>query len=312
MEFAGDILRQCWFLAGPTAVGKSAAGLELAALLNAEIVSLDSMTLYRGMDIGTAKPSLAERQAVRHHLIDILDPHEEYSLAQYLVAAEQVCRAILARGRTPLFVGGTGLYLRTVLRGLFEGPEADWEFRRSLEGLASQDPQALHARLQAVDPESAARLHPHDTRRLIRALEVQHLTGVPLSVQQQQQARPANERPAHVLWLEPPRDWLYERIDRRVEVMFENGLVAEVRALLGPGKSLSRTARQALGYKEVIEYLSGARSLAETVSLIQQRSRHFAKRQQTWYRNLEECEALSIGPDETAGEIARRLFERMK
>lgn len=307
MQFAADILRQCWFLAGPTASGKSAAGLELAALLNAEIVALDSMTIYRGMDIGTAKPSLAEQAAVPHHLLDIIEPHQEFSLADYLEGADRACRSILARGRVPLFVGGTGLYLRSVLRGLFSGPPADWEYRQSLERRAAEDPAWLHAQLQAVDPASAARLHPHDTRRLIRALEVQHLTGAPLSEQQQQLPRPVDERSPHVYWLLPERDWLYARIDRRVEEMFARGLVAEVQQLLRADQPLSRTAQQALGYKEVIEHLQGVLSLIDAVTLIQQRSRQFAKRQHTWFRHLEECEAISIEPHESPAEIARRI-----
>lgn len=311
MTFNPTLLRQCRFLAGPTASGKSAAGLELAGLLGAEIVALDSMSLYRGMDIGTAKPDAAARERMPHHLLDIIDPSQEFSLAEYLERAEAVCRDIVARQRIPLFVGGTGLYLRAVLRGIFQGPPADWEYRKELEAQAAlHGPDYLHALLREVDPPSAARLHPHDARRLIRALEVFRVTGIPLSAQQQEEPLPIGERPAHVYWLFPERDLLYARIDRRVEEMFAAGLVAEVRQLLAAERPLSRTARQALGYKEVIEHLAGVKPEAETIALIQQRTRQFAKRQHTWFRNLEECVPVPVTGHETPAEIAKKLFAR--
>jgi tRNA dimethylallyltransferase len=297
--------------------------VELAERLNAEIVSLDSMSLYRGMDIGTAKPSTEERSRVPHHLIDVIEPHEEYSLAEYVAAAERACREIVRHERVPLFVGGTGLYLRAVLRGVFEGPAADWDVRRRLEQLAAGDPArpVLHERLQQVDPASAARLHPNDTRRLIRALEVFELTGQRLSSLQCESPLSGDERPPHVYWLEPPRDWLHDRINRRVEAMFTAGLIAEVEHLLAAERPLSRTARQALGYKEVIEFLAShdaggsLRSTPATpvllqeelTELIQTRTRQFAKRQHTWFRHLEECHAIPISGTELPAELAKRL-----
>jgi tRNA dimethylallyltransferase len=316
MRFDSDLLRCCWFLAGPTACGKTAVGVELAERLNAEIVSLDSMSLYRGMDIGTAKPSAAERDRVRHHLIDVIEPHEEYSLAEFVTEAERACREIVSRGRVPLFVGGTGLYLRAVLRGVFEGPAADWALRRKLEQLAASDPSrpVLHERLREVDPVSASRLHPNDTRRLVRALEVFELTGLPLSSQQCEAPLPRDERPPHVYWLDPPRDWLHERINRRVETMFAAGLLDEVQRLLGDDRPLSHTARQALGYKEVLDWLE-KRNTGETpvprtnelITLIQTRTRQFAKRQHTWFRHLDECHAVRIDGTESVVELATRL-----
>ena len=187
MPFSPEILRPCWVLAGPTAVGKSAVALELAERLGAEILGLDSMTLYRGLEIGTAKPSPEDRSRVPHHLFDLLAPDAEFSIAEYLQAAEQACRDILARGKIPLFVGGTGLYLRGLLRGLFEGPCANWEIRQRLEQREqTAGPGTLHRDLQQVDPTAALALHPNDQRRVIRALEVFELTGKPLSVQQQE------------------------------------------------------------------------------------------------------------------------------
>ena len=310
MKFAPDLLQQCWFLAGPTAAGKTAAGIMLAQRLNGEILALDSMSLYRRMDIGTAKPDADERAAVPHHLIDILEPWEEFTVADYVTRAEQTCREIVGRGRTPIFVGGTGLYLRSLLRGVFEGPPADWDFRRELEAQArDHPPDWLHQQVAAVDPPTASRLHPSDRRRLIRALEIQHLTGQPASGQQQEQPLPEAERPRHVYWLHPPRDWLYQRIDRRVESMISAGLVEEVRRLLADPRGLSRTARQALGYKEMIDHLEGRCSLAEGVETLQRRTRQFAKRQHTWFRNLEECRAVPVVVADTTESIVARILE---
>lgn len=314
MRFAPELLRRCWFLAGPTACGKSAVALELADRLRAErgptleMVSLDSMTLYRRMDIGTAKPSAEERRRVPHHLFDILEPSQEFSVAEYLVAAEQACREIVTRGGTPLFVGGTGLYLRSLLRGVFEGPPANDELRQRLESEAARDgAEALHRRLRQVDPGIADRLHPNDLRRVVRALEVVELTGQPMSAQHREESLPLDQRPPNVLWLAPPRDWLYDRINHRVVAMLEAGWLDEVRSLLSEPFPLSHTASQALGYKELIEHLRGERPLAETITLIQTRTRQFAKRQHTWFRNLEECRALPICGHETPEEVAAQF-----
>jgi len=302
------ILRSCWFLAGPTAAGKTAAGIELAEQIDAEIIALDSMTLYRGMDIGTAKPTPAERARVPHHLLGILDPHDDYSVAEYIARADAVSREILARNRVPLFVGGTGLYLRGLLRGIFEGPPADWEFRRRLEAeISLAGPASLHQRLQAIDPPTAARLAPADHRRVIRALEVHHITGTPASQLQQQSPLTENERPPHVYWLHPPRAWLHERINRRVEQMLADGLIEEVRGLATTPRGLSHTASQALGYKEVLEHLADQHTRAETIDLIQRRTRQFAKRQHTWFRNLVECREIAITGVETSAQIAQRI-----
>ncbi|HID20849.1 MAG TPA: tRNA (adenosine(37)-N6)-dimethylallyltransferase MiaA [Planctomycetaceae bacterium] len=316
MAIPSDIVQQCWFLAGPTACGKSDAGVELAERIGGEIISLDSMALYRGMDLGTAKPPEPLRRRVPHHLIDVLEPHEEHTVADYVDRAGRACREILDRGHVPLFVGGTGLYLRSLLRGICESPPADWELRRRLQQEAERHgPEFLHRELSRVDPDSAARLHPHDTRRLIRALEVFHTTGVPLSRQQREEPRPESERPRHVYWLRPPRPWLYERINRRVERMIEAGLIEEVRRLLSAPRPLSRTARQALGYKEVIDAFEqsggqdlSAEQIAQVVELIQRRTRQFAKRQFTWFRNLVECRPVDITGEESPAEVAERLI----
>lgn len=309
MKIDERLLRQCWFLAGPTAVGKTALSLELADRIGAEIVSLDSMSIYREMNVGTAKPDIAARTRVPHHLVDIVEPHEEFSLADYVRSAGEVCRNIVSRGRIPLFVGGTGLYLRGMLRGVFEGPPANTAIRQRWQEFAEREGgAALRSHLESVDPGLAARLHPNDVRRMIRGLEVHELTGVPLSVQQQERPLPPEMRPLHVDWLEPPRDWLYERINRRVLEMFEEELVAEVSRLLAADRPLSHTARQALGYREVIDHLEQGVPLEETIALIQTRTRQFAKRQHTWFRNLEECRAIPITGGESAAELAGRLM----
>lgn len=303
-------LQQCWFLAGPTASGKSETALQLASQLNAEILSLDSMAIYKQMDIGTAKPSREEQQQVPHHLIDMIEPHEEFSLAEYVTRAEEICQQIIHRGKTPLFVGGTGLYLRGLLRGVFEGPSANWEFREQLaeEARLNEDANYLHSKLQQVDPVAATTLHPNDHRRLIRALEVFHLTGEPLSQQQQQQALPKEEQPQHVFWISPPRSWLHDRINLRVEKMFAAGLVQEVQQLISATPPISNTARQGLGYKEVIEKIELGEETIKALPIIQTRTRQFAKRQHTWFRNLEECHAVESHGTETTQELVDKIL----
>ena len=227
-----SLARTCWFLTGPTAGGKTSLGLELASLLGAEIVSMDSMALYRGMDIGTAKPSREERAAVPHHLIDVIDPGQEYSLADYLSAARTAAKEIAARGAAVLFVGGTPLYLKVLLRGMFAGPAADPELRRRWQSVAgAQGSAALHRELTAVDPVAAAKRHPNATRRLIRALEVYFLTGTPISVHQQQFDRPLPREACRVFQLQWERAKLHRRIGAGVEQMVAQGRREEFRGL---------------------------------------------------------------------------------
>ncbi len=319
-QFPVELLRQCIFLAGPTAVGKTDATMELVSRIpKIEIVSLDSMCIYRGMDIGTAKPSKDFQQKIPHHLLDIRNPDEEFSVAEYVEAARSACEDIVGRGGVPLFSGGTGLYLRAVLRGVFEGPPADWEIRNRLqaqadEAAARDDYFWLMRQLERVDPDAALRLHPNDQRRIIRAIEVFELTGSTLSSQQKQQPLPEGQRPPHVYWLSPDRDWLHDRINHRVMAMFEAGLVDEVRELMKCDPPIGKTASQGLGYKEVIDALVGDCDRELTVEdrvavaeLIQTRTRQFAKRQHTWYRNLEECVELPISSAESPAHIGARL-----
>ena len=298
----------CWYLTGPTASGKTRVGLELAERLHAEIVSLDSMSLYRGMDIGTAKATAAELQRCPHHLIDVVNPDQAFSLAEYVDAARECIREIQARRRTVLFVGGTPLYLKALLRGICSGPGPDEAFRQQvLEETRVVGAQALHERLQQVDPLSASRLHPHDVRRIIRALECYKLTGQPISHQQLQFDQGLPAEACRVFVLDWPRDALHARIDARVTRMFQSGLVDEVRGLLQRYGSLSKTAIQAVGYREVIGYLQGQASLEETIAQTKTRTRQFAKRQLTWFRSLSECRWLPMHPQETAAQTADRI-----
>jgi tRNA dimethylallyltransferase len=301
-------LLNCWYLTGPTAAGKSAVGVELAERIGAEIVSMDSMALYRRMDIGTAKPSPAERGRVPHHLIDAIDPHEEYSLAQYIESAHRCIEDIAGRGNKVLFVGGTPLYLKGLLRGIFQGPPADWTFRRQLQQEAQQqEPMWLHRRLNEVDPAAAARLHHNDTRRLIRALEIFHLTGRPISEYQKQFEVGVPAERCHVLVLDWPREELHARIDSRVSEMFTNGLVDEVRELLVGPHPLGKTAGQAVGYREVIEHLEGRCNLDETIELVKLHTRQLAKRQGTWFRSLCECRFVPLSGQFDSVEVAQKI-----
>lgn len=310
MNFPTELIKQCWFLAGPTAVGKTASSLALAQQLGAEILSLDSMAIYRHMEIGTAKPDESEQNAVPHHLLDLIEPHENFSMAEYCTVAREAAQDVVNRGRVPLFVGGTGLYLRAILRGTFDGPEADWELRKQLQQTIDEHgAEQLHQQLAAVDSVSAARLHVNDHRRVIRALEVHALTGVPLSEQQNNAPLPEEDRPNTIFWLDPPRDWLRDRIDRRVDTMMQAGLLEETTNLLSMDPPPGRTARQALGYSELIDHLETGVPLEESVELIRARTRQFAKRQYTWFRNLEECRAITLDGTESAAQLADRILQ---
>lgn len=285
---------QALILTGPTGSGKSQLALDLAERIGAEIVSMDSMALYRRMDIGTAKPTAEERRRVPHHLLDVLEPWESASVAWWLERAAECCRDIGSRGKRPLFVGGTPLYVKAALYGLFDGPPADETIRRRLgEEAAALGGGGLHARLAAVDPVSAARLHPNDARRIIRALEVWEMTGRAMSDWQTQWLKDVPHAvDGRCFYLDLPRSELYARVDARVERMIAEGFVDEVRALRQLEWPISREAMQAVGYKEVLAYLDGKTDLLETIQRIQLRSRQLAKRQMTWFRHLPPCRPI--------------------
>lgn len=289
-----DLFRDIYVLTGPTGSGKTQLGVELAERLGAEIVSMDSMAVYRGMDVATAKPRPEECRGVPHHLIDILDPWESGSVAWWLCRAASCCQEIRSRDRRVLIVGGTPLYLKALLRGLFDGPPADADLRARLhEEAKARGPEALHARLAQVDPVSAGRLHPNNLRRVVRALEVWELSGKPISAWQTQWEGQGNWEANRVLWLDLPRPELYARIDARVDQMIAAGLLEEARRLRSLPRSLSREAAQAVGYREAFDVLAGLCTLAEAADRIRRRSRNLAKRQLTWFRHLPECRPAS-------------------
>ena len=291
--------KTCWVLAGPTASGKTTYSLRLARAYDCEIVCMDSMQIYRGMDIGTAKPTSEEQAAVPHHMVDVADPTEAYSVARYQEAAEGCIQDILARGHRPLLVGGTGLYLRALRHPMAMGDATgDPDFRREMEVLAAQEggKEALHTRLREVDPISAERIHMNNARRVIRALEVHHLTGVPFSRQPQLDAEPPFRY--RVACLTMDRETLYRRIEQRVDQMIGGGLADEVRGLLDRGIPASAQAMLGIGYKEMIPYVRGECALEEAANAIKLGTRHYAKRQLTWMRREEDVLWVdSLAPD---------------
>lgn len=273
-------------ICGPTASGKTALSVALAQQLHTEIISADSMQIYRGMDIGTAKPTMQERQGVPHHLLDVCAPGETFSVARYVELADAAAQDILSRGMVPVIAGGTGLYMDALIEcSTFSGDETDLTIREKYQRMAAeQGNEAVHACLAAVDPEGAERLHPNNLKRVIRALEVYEQTGMTLDAFNRLHKRPAPKYQALKIAVCPAeRQTLYDRIDRRVDQMLEDGLLDETRRLLDAG-ALAGTAAQAIGYKELLGYLLEGQPLDECVALLKQRSRNYAKRQLTWLK----------------------------
>ncbi len=269
-------------IAGPTASGKTALSIALAKELDAEIVSCDSMQIYRRMDIGTAKPTLQERAGIPHHMIDVAEPDEEFSVSRYCAMADPIVEDILARGKTAIIVGGTGLYMDSLIRGNAFAPCPATGMREKLE---QQPIEEVFRQLQQVDPETAARLPLSDKKRIIRAMEVYLETGETITEHNRKtQAIPPKYAPVWFALEDAQRQSLYNRIDRRVERMLEDGLLEEIRSLLGEGIPRKCTAMQAIGYKEFVDALDGNCTLAEATALVQQSSRRYAKRQLTWFR----------------------------
>jgi tRNA dimethylallyltransferase len=304
---ADSIFHRAIYLTGPTASGKTAVGVALARLLDAEILALDSITLYRGLDIATAKPTVADQGGIPHHLLDVLDPWESASVAAYRQWAAEAAAQVEARGKRILFVGGTPLYLKSLLRGLFPGPAANPAIRLELEQeLARHGAQPLLDRLQTADPPTAAKLHPRDHRRIIRALEVLALTGLPISQLQTEHLTPApNHVPVFALQLDT--NSLNHRINARVPLFFSQGLIQEVEQLRNLAQPLHPVPAQAIGYHESLQILAGNLSLNQAIERIQTRTRQLAKRQRTWFRNLQEVQPFPIQPDEKPQTIAQRL-----
>ncbi len=302
-------LARLTLLLGVTGSGKTAVSLRLAESLGAEIISVDSMQVYRGMDIGTAKASPAERSRVPHHLIDVLDPWESCSVARFVEMADAAIADVTSRGRPALVVAGTPLYLMGLMFGMFEGPSADAGFRERLRARAAgEGTGALHRELAAVDAEAAARIHPNDYKRIERALEVYHATGRTLSSQQTQWAAARLRYPATVVGIRRDKEDASHRINARVKQMMEAGLLAEVTRLLRSPRGLSRQAAQAVGYAQIIDHLEGRCSLHEAVEQIKVQSRQLAKHQRTWFRKFETCKWVDVAPSEPEECIAARLL----
>lgn len=279
----------CWILTGPTASGKTSLSIRLAKAHQCEIVCMDSMQIYRRMDIGTAKPTVQEMEGIPHHMIDVAEPDESFSVARYQEMAEECIADIHARGRRALLVGGTGLYLRSLRHPMAMGDaSADESIRAELEALATQEDgkQRLHDMLAQVDPDTAARLHLNDVRRAVRALEVYRLTGVPFSQQTQLDAE--SRFSYRVASLTMDRALLYARIEQRVDQMIEQGLIDEVKGLLDSGVPADCQAMKAIGYKEIVPYIRGEATWEETDFLLKLNTRHYAKRQLTWMRREED------------------------
>ena len=269
-------------IAGPTASGKTALSIALAEALDAQIVSCDSMQVYKYMDIGTAKPTVEERKGIVHHMLDVAEPDEDFSVSRYCAMADPIVADILARGQTAIVVGGTGLYMDSLIRGNAFAPFPSTGVRERLEAEPIED---VYARLSAIDPEAAARLHLSDKKRIIRAMEVYLETGITITEHNRRtQLLPNKYDPVWFALEDENRQDLYDRIDRRVELMLEQGLVEEIRSLLARGIPKKATALQAIGYKEFLAALDGQCTLAEAAAQVQQASRHYAKRQLTWFR----------------------------
>jgi len=296
-------------LLGCTATGKSAVAMDLARRLGAEILSVDSMQVYRRMDIGTAKPSRQERASIRHHMIDVVEPSESFSVARFVAMADRVLATASAAGQRLVVVGGTPLYLMGLAYGLFDGPAADAGFRQEFRRRAeAHGLPALHAELARVDPQAAERIHPNDAKRIERALEVWRLTGRPLSEQQVQWSGDRMRYPFTVVGIRRDRDDLNRRINARAREMMRQGLLEEVRMLRAEPAGLSEQARQALGYAEIIDHLDGKCDLEEAVERIKIHTRQFAKHQRTWYRKFATAKWVDASVDEPTGAIVDRVM----
>jgi tRNA dimethylallyltransferase len=295
------------FLAGPTASGKSAVALRLAELVGGEIISVDSMQVYRGLDIGTAKPSPEEREQVPHHLLDVADLSVPFDAARFCELAKSAEQTIRARQRVPIFCGGTGLYFKAYLGGLGNAPPADPALRAALESVPLPD---LLRELEARDPVTFESIDRQNPRRVVRAVEVIRLTGQPRSAQRADWS--LAQQPGRFVALNRESGDLRRRLELRVDRMFERGLVEEVERLLECGLAQNRTALQALGYRQVTEHLEGKRSLEETVALVKIRTWQFARRQMTWFRRQLRPEWLHVPSAESAGETAARILKQIK
>lgn len=294
-------------LTGPTAVGKTRLSISLAKAVDGEIISADSMQVYRNMDIGSAKIRPEEMQGVPHHLVDVLDPREEFHIVCFQKMAKTAMEEIYAKGKIPILVGGTGFYIQAITRDIdFTEAVQEDDYRRELEAMAeSRGAETLHRMLEKVDPVSAKEIHANNVKRVIRALEFYHQNGTPISAHNQEQKEHKSPYNLAYFVLNAPREILYERIDQRVDEMLKEGLLKEVEALKAMGLKKGMVSMQGLGYKEILSYLEGECSLEEAVTVLKRDTRHFAKRQLTWFRR--EQEVIWVNKDEFCYEDSRIL-----
>ncbi|MFI3237522.1 MAG: tRNA (adenosine(37)-N6)-dimethylallyltransferase MiaA [Lachnospiraceae bacterium] len=281
-------------LTGPTAVGKTKLSIALAKAINGEIISADSMQVYKYMNIGSAKIMPEEMDGIKHYLVDCIEPTEEFNVTIFQKMAKAAIAEIIAKGKVPIIVGGTGFYIQSVIYDIdFTKEDGDSSYRVELEALEkSHGPEYLHAMLQEVDLEASKQIHANNVKRVIRALEFFKQTGMKISEHNEQQQKKTSPYESYYFVLNDKRERLYERIDKRVDLMFEQGLVAEVEALLDMGCTKELISMQGLGYKEIIDYLQGAITLEEASYIIKRDTRHFAKRQLTWFRREREVQFL--------------------
>ena len=296
-------------VAGPTASGKTSLAIGLAKLVGGEIVSADSMQIYKYMDIGSAKPTEDERKQVKHHLIDFVEPDEEFSVADYTEAAHEVIRDILSRHKLPVMCGGTGLYINSVVDDVtFGETETDYALREELADYAkTHGNEAVLEMLKEIDPISAARLHPNNLRRIIRAIEFYRLTGKTISAHQEMTKQHEGRYAPIMFCIDYDRQILYDRINKRVDIMLEEGLLDEVKGLMERGYTTALNSMKAIGYKELIAYFNGGTSLDEAVELIKQSSRRYAKRQLTWFRR--DKRIIWLDAD---GDVLHEAYEKVK
>jgi tRNA dimethylallyltransferase len=299
-------------IVGPTAIGKSRIGIEIAKTLQTEILTADSCQVYRGMDIGTDKPTLAERQGVPHRLIDLVAPDQSFNVGDFRRHALEETARLHKQGLLPLVIGGTGLYIRALLKGLCPAPPANWSLRRTLTQEATERGWSfLHEKLQRVDPDLAQRLHPNDQPKVLRGLEVYQTLGIPLSKVQQQHQFQESPFPFLLIGLTMERQSLYQRIDTRVEWEIEKGLVQETRQLIEKGYSRKLGSMKGLGYRQFSGYLAGECSYEEAVRLLKRDTRHFAKRQITWFRKEPGIHWISVEESESPSNTANQIVTKI-
>ncbi|MFV1956552.1 MAG: tRNA (adenosine(37)-N6)-dimethylallyltransferase MiaA [bacterium] len=298
-------------IGGPTGSGKSDLAMRIAGILPSEIVNADSMQIYRFLDIGTAKPDEEQRRKVPHHLLDIRDPDEAFSVGDYIKLSRKVVGEIVHRSNLPIMVGGTGLYIRGAIGGIFPGPPRNEKLRCELLALDKEDKGILYRRLKEVDPASAGRIHQGDLVRIVRALEVMELKGEPISALQDKHR--FSDRPfrTEMICIDPDRDLLYMWIDQRVDQMMEMGFLEEVRHLAESGFGRDLNSMQGLGYSELMSHLNEEVSLEDAVSLIKKNTRRYAKRQMTWFRGEDNVRWIKIEDREQIGDVAADIVDRL-